>query len=102
MNKHELIKRLAAMKVCTRCQISGKPCDDNCEWQYIAGTMGETLQVLEQTIATLEQTNIFDKLRSDIEDWQTDIHDNEHDAKDHDFVFERIFEIIDEYRKAEE
>lgn len=41
---------------------------------------------------------IFDKIRAEIRDWQTDIHDNEYDAETHDFVFERIYEIIDEYK----
>ena len=40
----------------------------------------------------------IDKIRAEIADWQTDIHDNEYDAEVHDFVFERIFEIIDKYR----
>lgn len=46
--------------------------------------------------------NVLDKIRSEIKDWQTDIHDNEYDAEKHDFVFERIFEIIDEYRESED
>ena len=44
------------------------------------------------------KSDVLDKIRAEIEDWQTDIHDNEYDAKEHDFVFERIFEIIDKYR----
>lgn len=57
----------------------------------------------DEALATLRQLNgVLDKIRADIEDWQTDIHDNEYDAKDHDFVFERIFDIIDKYRKVEE
>ena len=46
----------------------------------------------------LEQEPILDKIRAEITDWQTDIHDNEYDAEEHDFVFERIFEIIDKYK----
>lgn len=42
---------------------------------------------------------ILDKIRTEITDWQTDIHDNECDAESHDFVFERIYEIIDEYKQ---
>lgn len=41
---------------------------------------------------------ITDDIKDDIKDWQTDIHDNKYNAKKHDFVFERIYEIIDEYR----
>lgn len=40
----------------------------------------------------------LDKIRAEITDWQTDIHDNENDAESHDFVFERIYEIFDEYK----
>lgn len=50
----------------------------------------------------LKQKRVLDKIRAEIEEWQTDIHDNEHDAKNHDFVFERIFEIIDEYKSESE
>ena len=32
----------------------------------------------------------------DMKDWQGDIHDNEYDAKKYDFVFERIYEIVNE------
>lgn len=45
---------------------------------------------------------VLDKIRAEIEDWQTDIHDNEHDAESYDFVFERIYEIIDKYRAESE
>lgn len=48
-----------------------------------------------------EQEPILGKIRAEIMDWQTDIHDNEHDAESHDFVFERIYEIIDEYKERE-
>ena len=42
--------------------------------------------------------DVLDKIRAEIKDWQTDIHDNENAAEIHDFVFERIYEILDEYR----
>ncbi len=45
---------------------------------------------------------ILNKIRAEITDWQTDIHDNEYDAEKHDFVFERIYEIIDKYRTESE
>lgn len=44
------------------------------------------------------KSDVLDKIRVKIEGWQVDIHDNEYDADEHDFVFERIFEIIDEYK----
>lgn len=47
-----------------------------------------------------DKIQVLDKIRAEIKGWQVDIHDNENDADKHDFVFERIFEIIDE-NKAE-
>lgn len=68
MINEELIKRLTAMKICTECQIKGKPCDDNCKWQYEAGNMGEIVQTLEQTIEVLEQMDVLDKIKAEIEE----------------------------------
>lgn len=45
---------------------------------------------------------VLDKIKADIKDWQIDIHDNENDAETHDFVFERIYEIFDEYKAESE
>ena len=36
----------------------------------------------------------------DIKDWQRDIHDNEPDAEKYDFVFERIYEMLEEQPTA--
>lgn len=44
------------------------------------------------------EKDVLNKIKAEITDWQTDIHDNEYDAEIHDFVFERIYEIIDEYK----
>ena len=44
----------------------------------------------------------LDKIRAEINDWQTDIHDNEYDAEEHDFVFEQIYEIIDDLKAESE
>ena len=49
-----------------------------------------------------EVGDVLDKMKTEIKDWQTDIHDNEHDAESHDFVFERIYEIIDKCRAESE
>ena len=46
--------------------------------------------------------SVLDKIRAEINDWQTDIHDNEYDAEEHDFVFEQIYEIIDEFKAESE
>ena len=62
----------------------------------------QTYEALEMAIKALEQQSIIDKIRAEISDWQTDIHDNEHDAKTYDFVFERIYEILDEYKTESE
>ncbi len=53
---------------------------------------------IDMTIKSSEQESVLDKIRAEITDWQTDIHDNEYDAETHDFVFERIYEIIDKYK----
>lgn len=62
----------------------------------------EGYEYFQQAIKALEQESILDKIKAEITDWQNDIHDNEYDAEKHDFVFERIFEIIDEYRERDE
>lgn len=66
-----------------------------------------TQENLLQTLHTLESENermhdVLDKIRTEIEGWQGDIHDNEYDADKYDFVFERIFEILDKYRAESE
>ena len=48
------------------------------------------------------KNEVFDKIRAEIMDWQTDIHYNEYDAASYDFVFERIYEIIDEHKTESE
>ena len=47
------------------------------------------------TVSDIEQ------IRTEIADWQTNIRNNEYNAEMYDFVFERIFEIIEKYRKGE-
>ena len=49
----ELISRLTALKTCIKCEISGKPCDDNCSTQYEAGNMGEIVKTLDMAITAL-------------------------------------------------
>ena len=44
------------------------------------------------------EREVLDKIRAEIKEWQTDIHDNEYDAETYDFVFERIYEILDKYK----
>ncbi len=48
------------------------------------------------------KASMLDKIRTEIKGWQDDIHDNEYDADKYDFVFERIFEIIDKYKSKGE
>lgn len=50
MTKDEAVKRLSVYIVCLKCEISGKECDDNCRYQYEAGTMGEIVEALETLI----------------------------------------------------
>lgn len=67
-------------------------------------TQDDMTELTIKDLETLEQEpihDILDKIRAEITDWQNDIHDNEYDAEKHDFVFERIFEIFDEYRERE-
>ena len=46
------------------------------------------------------EREVLDKIRAEIEDWQTDVRDN--DAEIYDFIFERIYEIFDEYKAGSE
>lgn len=78
----------------------------NYETQQIEDVfMRKDFEAKDIAIKALEQEpihDILDKIRVEITDWQNDIHDNEYDAEKHDFVFERIFEIFDEYRERDE
>lgn len=47
----------------------------------------------------MRQESVLSRVRAEIKDWQTDIHDNQYNAESHDFVFERIYEIIDEHKE---
>lgn len=63
----------------------------------------QTLKDIDRAFKALEEREeLLDKIRAEISDWQTDIHDNEYDAETHDFVFDRIYEIIDKYRGESE
>ena len=57
---------------------------------------------ISQGVCNEDKIKVLDKIKAEIKDWQTDIHDNEYNAEKHDFVFERIYEIIDEYRTESE
>ncbi len=50
----------------------------------------------DRVTSGIESEDVLDKIRKYVKDWQTDIHDNEQDAETYDFVFDRIYEIIDE------
>lgn len=63
---------------------------DNTDHIYFTTPSGKRVDFIK--------ADVLDKIRAEITDWQTDIHDNEHDAETHDFVFERIYEILDEYK----
>lgn len=71
---------------------------------FVADNAGlSTFEAIEKAYNTgvSEQKAVLNKIRAEITNWQTDIHDNEYDAETHDFVFERIYEIIDEYKESE-
>ena len=65
MTREEIIYRLSAQKSCLECQVSGKkPCNENCPTQYDAGTIGETIETLGETIKIIEnQKSLEDKLK---------------------------------------
>lgn len=70
----------------------------SCEFIGCNGNVKPYLIGATTNIKELEQESVLDKIRAEISDWQTDIHDNEYDAETHDFVFDRIYEIIDKYK----
>ncbi len=71
---------------------------------YVCNYLTDTAkaQKILNALQDMEQEPVLDKIRAEITDWQTDIHDNEYDAETHDFVFERIYEIIDKYKAESE
>lgn len=42
----------------------------------------------------------LEEIEEEIREWQMDIHDNEYNAEGFDFVFDRIYEILDKHRKG--
>lgn len=64
--------------------------------------INESLHKELEAISKAYMVAILDKIRAEITDWQTDIHDNEYDSEIHDFIFERIYEIFDEYKAESE
>lgn len=85
MKKTELIKRLTAMKICTECQIMGKPCDDNCKWQYEVGNMGEIVHTLKEAIMRIEQDRKWAYIKMDIINMSEDL---DYDSGDYDVDME--------------
>lgn len=55
MTREEINTKLKALIACMKCEVSGKPCDDNCPTQYEAGNMGEIIENLEAISKVLEQ-----------------------------------------------
>lgn len=66
------------------------------------GTPHETVTEFADRCRECGREKVLDKIRAEIKDWQTDIHDNEYDAESHDFVFERVYEIMDNYKAESE
>lgn len=48
-------KKLKHFIICLKCEVSGKPCDNNCSTQYDAGNMGEIIENLEAISRHIEQ-----------------------------------------------
>lgn len=71
----------------------GEPTEPKSEWEHDH----EILKAYSDGA-----NGVLDEIRAEITDWQTDIHDNECDAETYDFVFERIYEIIDELKTESE
>lgn len=59
-------------------------------------------RLIDYAYKNIDKADVLDKIKAEIKDWQTDIHDNEYDAEIHDFVFERIYEMLDEYKSESE
>ena len=56
-------------------------------------------RLIDYAYKNIDKVNVLDKIKAEIKDWQID---NENDAETHDFVFERIYEIFDEYKTEKE
>lgn len=55
MTIEERNNKLKHLITCTKCEVSGKSCDENCPTQYDAGNMGEIIENLEAISKVLEQ-----------------------------------------------
>ena len=55
MTREGINTKLKALITCMKCEVSGKPCDDNCPTQYEAGHTGEIIENLEAISKLLEQ-----------------------------------------------
>ena len=107
-------EKLKALITCMKCEVSGKPCDDNCPTQYEAGHTGEIIENLEAISKLLEQEpetvtefadrcrecgreKVLNKIRAEI-DHVTEIHsDGEFYIKNID-----VKRIIDKYKAESE
>lgn len=49
------IYKLKKFITCLKCEVSGKPCDDNCPIQYEVGTRGELIENLESILKIMEE-----------------------------------------------
>jgi len=67
VTREEINTKLKALIACMKCEVSGKPCDDNCPTQYEAGHTGEIIENLEAISKLLEQEPSEDTVsRSDV------------------------------------
>lgn len=62
MTREERIEKLRHLIICMKCEVSGKPCDNNCPTQYDAGHTGEIIENLEEIAKALEQESCEDAI----------------------------------------
>lgn len=100
MTREGINTKLKALITCMKCEVSGKPCDDNCPTQYEAGHTGEIIENLEAISKALEALN---KIRAEIEDLDI-FYDNDYFSSNTDAMFKRneVLAIIDKYKAESE
>ena len=72
MTISERNNKLKQFITCLKCEVSGKPCDDNCPTQYEVGNMGEIIENLEAISKVLEQEP-FNKIKTEVRDKEMQI-----------------------------
>lgn len=79
-----------------------EPCEDCISREELDKALRNFIRNFPSINPQEPKLDTLDKVRAEIMDWETDIYENEYDAEIHDFVFERIYEIIDEHKAESE